>query len=155
MLLRDIERDILPCCEDQGVGVIVWSPLAAGMLSGKYERAPEPPADTRLGQPRPDKGRYWNERCFIIVDRLKELAKGAGTTPAKMALSWALQDLRISALIIGATKVKQLEESLEVGDWDLSDEAWAELEAISRPDYGYPQSWEDITEPMLYGDTEW
>jgi 1-deoxyxylulose-5-phosphate synthase len=155
LLIRDIEKDILPCCEDQGVGIMTWSPLAAGMLTGKYTRAPEPSAESRLGQPRPDKDRYWSDRSFDIIERLVMLAQKVEKTPAQLALAWLLKDRRVSTVIVGSTKPKQLAETLEVGDWDIPDDIWSELEECSRPDFGYPHSWLELTAPMVYGDTEW
>ena len=79
LIVRDIEREILPACEDQGMGMMCWSPLGSGMLSGKYQRADKPGADTRLSKrARYDMPRYWHERGFRIVDEVKRVADEVG-----------------------------------------------------------------------------
>lgn len=153
LIVRDIEREILPACADQGMGVMCWSPLGSGMLSGKYHRADKPDADTRLGKrARYDVPRYWHERGFRIVDEVKSVAADLGKPAAHVSLAWLLHDERVTCIITGPKSVEQLLQNLAVGDWDLPDECWRQLDEASAFDHGYPQQWIDTWSGWFYED---
>lgn len=152
LIVRDVEREILPACHDQGMGFICWSPLASGMLTGKYKRADVPEAGTRIElRTDMDVPRYWHEKGFRIVDEVVSVAGEVGKTPAQVALTWSLHDERVSAVIIGARRVEQIADNLKAGTWDLPDELWERLTAVASFDPGYPKTWIDMAYPRVFG----
>lgn len=154
-IVRDVEREILPVCEDQGLSLLPWSPLAGGMLTGKYKRSDAPPKGTRLDiRIELDGARYWNTRGFNVVEAVEKAGKETGKTPAQITLAWLLYDRRISAVVIGARNPKQVNDSIIAGDWDLPEELHREIAAASQYDPGYPQSWVDLLAPKMYDDIE-
>jgi aryl-alcohol dehydrogenase-like predicted oxidoreductase len=138
LVSRDSEWELLPVGIDQDVGTMVWSPLASGLLSGKYRRDRPEPEGTRIRDwgvpPRPD-----FERAYDIVDVLAAVADARGATPAQVALAWLLARPGISTLIIGARTDEQLADNLKAAELTLSAEEIAALEKASRPAMPYPQ----------------
>lgn len=134
---RDAEYELLPLSVDQGLGALVWSPLAGGLLTGKYRRGTDP-----------DEGRHrWGwfeppvrdvERLYTIVDLLVSLADRRGTSPARVALAYLLTRPAVSSLIVGARRTEQLDDSLGAVDLELTDSELAELDAVSAPPLIYP-----------------
>ena len=155
LLRRDIEREILGACDDQGLGMLCWSPLASGMLTGKYNKDAGPTKESRVGlRAEIDLPRYWNDNSFRIIDEVKAVADEREKSPAQVALSWALGDRRISAVIVGARTVEQLASSLVSGDWDLPEELYARLANVVPFDHGYPLEWMDMTWNNIAGQEE-
>lgn len=153
LIIRDIERDVLPACADQGMGVMCWSPLGSGMLAAKYARADQPDADTRLAKrAKFDVPRYWHDRGFAIVDKLKTVAAELDQPASQIALAWLLHDPRVACVITGPKSVEQLQQNVAVGDWDLPEESWSQLDEASAFDHGYPQSWIDNWSGWFYED---
>ncbi|RYE09302.1 MAG: aldo/keto reductase [Hyphomicrobiales bacterium] len=142
LVRRDIERDVLPACAAEGVGMICWSPLAAGMLSGKYRGQNRPAEGTRHGhQASIVENRYWFDEALKLVDAVVAAADKLGKTPSQVALSWLFGDNRVTAAIIGARRVEQVAENLEAGEFDLPAEIRDELTALMPLKLGYPQEW--------------
>ncbi len=143
LLVRSTEWELLPLCREEGIGVICWSPLAGGWLSGKYRRGEPPPPDSRVG--RADR---WDdlpeqresERTWRIVDALREIAAARGKTPAQVALNWLLQQPGVTAPIIGARTLEQLGENLGSVGWALTAEELEQLDAASRVPLPSPYS---------------
>jgi aryl-alcohol dehydrogenase-like predicted oxidoreductase len=155
LLRRDIEREVLPACADQGMGMLCWSPLAGGMLTGKYQKDHGPPDDSRVGLRREiDMPRYWNENSFRIIERVMSVANDSGKTPAQIALAWLLYDRRITSVIVGSRTTEQLDGSLVAGDWDLTTEQHAQLSNVVPFDLGYPHEWIDVTKSNVVGQEE-
>jgi aryl-alcohol dehydrogenase-like predicted oxidoreductase len=155
LVMRDAEREILPACRSEGMGFICWSPLGAGMLTGKYRGAPKPEEGSRIQLSAiHELPRYWHERGFAIVEELVKTSTRIGVPPARAALSWILHDRRVSSIIIGARTSAQLKENLAVGDWDLPQEAWERLASASQFDHGYPKQWIDLAVPSTFNDSE-
>jgi 1-deoxyxylulose-5-phosphate synthase len=151
LIVRDVEREILPACADQGMGFICWSPLGGGMLTGKYERAERPDAGTRMSlAARHEMPRYWHERGFGIAGAVAAAAEKLGKTPSLTALSWLLHDRRVASVIVGSTSLEQLAGNLSAGEWDLPEDVWARLDALSSLDHGYPKQWIDIAIPETF-----
>ncbi len=145
LVRRDIERDVLPACDAEGVGMICWSPLAAGMLSGKYRGQDRPAEGTRHGhQASIVENRYWFDGALKMVDAVIGVADRLGMTPSQVALSWLFGDARITAAIIGARRVEQVVENLAAGDVDLPAEIRQELTDAMPLVLGYPQEWTAI-----------
>ena len=118
MLFRTFERDLLPLCEEEGVAVIPYNPIAGGLLSGKHDRtAPPPDGRFQLGTAGARyQERYWHEREFDTVDALRGLSNEAGMSMASMAVSWVLSNPAITAPIVGASKPEQLKDSLDAAE---------------------------------------
>jgi 1-deoxyxylulose-5-phosphate synthase len=155
LVRRDVEREILPACEDQGLGIICWSPLASGLLTGKYRGHAKPPDESRFGiQASIYLPRYWWDESLRVVDGLVECAAQQEKTPAQVALAWLLRDKRVSSVIVGARRVEQIRENLAAGDWDLPDEAWKRLTEAMPLKQGYPKDWMDFTFPGTFGRAE-
>jgi len=109
----EFERELMPLCQDQQLGVIPYSPLAGGFLSGKYRRGEPPPPDSR-GQQSPRIQTYFTEQNFDLLDRLSEIAADHHKTTAQVALAWVLENPVVTSIIIGANSVEQLRENLGV-----------------------------------------
>ena len=132
---RELEREILPLVEDQGLGVMVWSPLAGGFLSGKYTRDKRGGNDSRrtaFDFPPVDK-----ERAYDIIDAMEKVAKAHQTSVARVALAWLLQRKGVMSVIIGAKSVEQLDDNLAAAELALTAEEIAALDAASalKPEY--------------------
>jgi aryl-alcohol dehydrogenase-like predicted oxidoreductase len=142
LLRRDIEREILPACHSEGMGMLCWSPLAGGMLTGKYNNKKQPPPDTRVGlRADIDLPRYWNPNSFKIIEAVMKVAGETEKTPAQVALSWLLHDRRVTSVIAGVRTVSQIEDALVSGEWDLADELHQQLADVVPFDPGYPDEW--------------
>jgi len=146
LLDRDIEMGLVDVCRNEGLGIITWSPLRGGWLSGKYRRGMDaPPEGTRIAR---SIGQNWseawdkynNERTWRILDGVLATATEVGKTPAQVSLRWVLQRPGITAPIIGARTVEQLEENLGAVDWSLSSAQMEQLNRVSEPTLIYPYS---------------
>jgi aryl-alcohol dehydrogenase-like predicted oxidoreductase len=152
LLRRDIEREVLPACQDAGLGMMCWSPLASGLLTGKYDGRKAPAEDSRVGlRANIDMPRYWNEASFKIIAEVEKVAAEEGKTPAQVALAWLLHDRRVTAVIVGSKKPEQIDDGLVAGDWDLSPEQRGRLTDVVPFPSGYPAEWIEITRPNTEG----
>jgi aryl-alcohol dehydrogenase-like predicted oxidoreductase len=133
---RDLEREIVPLLNDQGTGLLVWSPLAGGLLSGKYSRENQKPEDSRRSAfdfPLVDKDRTWR-----ILDVLRPIAAAHSTSVATAALAWVLAKPFVTSVIIGAKRLEQLTENLAAADLQLSAEEIKQLDEVSSLPPEYP-----------------
>ncbi len=124
----EFERELLPLCNDQGLGIIPYSPLAGGFLTGKYRRDSVPDSQRAEGI----KQRYFNDRGFAIVDALDKVAQAHGSTPTAVALAWLLAQPGMTAPIIGANSPEQLDASLAATELQLTAEDLAALNDASK-----------------------
>jgi aryl-alcohol dehydrogenase-like predicted oxidoreductase len=134
LLFRQIERDLLPLCLEEGVGVIPYNPLAGGLLSGKHRRDGGPTPGTRftLGNAaRRYQDRYWHEREFATVEALRPLAAEAGISLARMAVAWVLAHPAVTAPIIGASRPEQLDDVLPAAEKGIDAELKGRLDALT------------------------
>ena len=131
-IYREEEREMLPLCRDQGVGVIPWSPLARGFLAGNRQRDTSDPT-TRAKSDGIAKDLYYQPEDFDVVDEVVAIANEKGYKPAQIALAWLLHKPGVTAPIIGATKMYQLEEAVTAVDISLMDEEIARIEAPYKP----------------------
>src|SRR5580700_3172398 len=132
---RDLEREILPLVEDQGMGVMVWSPLAGGFLSGKFTREGVKSNDarrTKFDFPPVDK-----ERAYDIVDAMRPIAQAHDASVARVALSWLLARKGVMSVIIGAKTIEQLDDNLAAAELTLTPEEITKLDEASalKPEY--------------------
>jgi aryl-alcohol dehydrogenase-like predicted oxidoreductase len=145
LLVRDIELEIVDVCRNEGIGILPWSPLAGGWLTGKYDRDEQPTGATRLGED-PGRGmeaygpRNAHERTWRIIDAVREIAEGRGVPMSQVALAWVADRPAVTSVILGARSVAQLDENLGAADLHLSDKETARLTDASAPlvaDYPY------------------
>lgn len=131
LLYREEEREMIPQCEDMGVGIIPWSPLARGMLAGTRTRSGE----RRTARAGSDTftDRLYDDADFDVVDRVVEVAGRRGATPAQVALAWLLHKPAVTAPIVGATKLAHLDDAIAAVDVELSDAEIVRLEDGYRP----------------------
>ena len=133
---RDLERELIPLLNDQKVGLMVWSPLAGGLLSGKYSRDEQNKADGRRANF--DFPPVNRDRAFDIVELLQPMAKAKGATVAQLALAWLLHQSAVTTVIIGANKMEQLEDNLKSTAITFSAEELQQLDAASKMPSEYP-----------------
>ena len=134
LLFRQIERDLLPLCREEGVGVIPYNPLAGGLLSAKHRRDSGPTPGTRftLGNAAERyQDRYWHEREFETVETLRPLAAAAGLRPTSLALAWVLAEPGITAPIVGASRPEQLDDAIAATEKPLDAALKARLDEIT------------------------
>jgi aryl-alcohol dehydrogenase-like predicted oxidoreductase len=132
LIFRQWERDLFPLCVEEGIGVICFSPLAGGLLSGKYDPASPPPPDTRFGLHEFSNNMYWHSDEFDSVAQLKDVATELGISLPTLAIAWTLHQPAISAPIIGASKPEQLDASLAAVDVRLTDDVLVRIDEITR-----------------------
>jgi aryl-alcohol dehydrogenase (NADP+) len=141
LLFREIEREMLPFCEEDGVGVISYNPIAGGLLSGKHHKTAAPPDGSRftLGNAGPMyQDRYWHERMFDTVEEVRKLADQAAVPLVTLAVAWVLANEAVTAPIIGASRPEQLDASLAAASYTL--------------DPGLKQQLDDLTHQYRMGD---
>ena len=133
---RDVERDIVPMLQSEGLGLMVWSPLAGGLLSGKYGRDGEGATDGRRATfdfPPVNK-----DRAYDVIDAMRPIAEAHGVTVAQIALGWLLHQPAVTSVIIGAKRADQLADNIAATGVRLSDEELATLNAVSALPAEYP-----------------
>ncbi|MCA1663530.1 MAG: aldo/keto reductase [Myxococcales bacterium] len=138
LVVRELEREHVPLCEKFGLGILPWSPLASGFLSGKYKKGAPPPAGSRL-----DKMKQWladfdKPRNWKILDALDATAKELGTTTTAVALRWLIQKPAVTSVIMGVRNVQQLDDNLKAGELRLSADVMKRLDEASSYELGYP-----------------
>ncbi len=135
LIERGLDAELLPLCRAKGVGVIVWSPLAGGWLTGKYRG--DVPKDARLNEPgRPPMGATVDREQ--ILDTLLNVAQGLNATPAQVALRWVMNQEGITSAIISSRNLEQLDDNLGVADLEMDQGAWKALDRASRLPLTYP-----------------
>jgi len=146
LLVRDIEREHVPLCREEGLGILTWSPLAGGFLSGKFERGKLPPSGTRLGEKAERFTRYDLERNWKILDAVRAIATELGSTPAAVSLAWLLAKPQVTSVIFGARTIEQLDANLAGAELELSPKHVTALDQASAFDLGYPYSFIQMTQ---------
>ncbi len=145
LLVRDIELEIVPACQDAGMGLLPWSPLGGGWLTGKYRRDQMPTGATRLGE-NPKRGmesydqRNAQERTWDIIGAVEDIAKSKGCSMVQVALAWTVARPAVTSVILGARTTEQLADNLGAAKISLSDDEMRHLTEISAPrpfDYPY------------------
>ncbi len=144
LLAREIEWELVPQCIEEGIGLLPWSPLGGGWLTGKYHRDERPTGSTRLGE-NPERGveaydRRNTERTWAVIDRVRAVAEARGCSLGQVALAWVRQRPSVSSVVLGARTVEQLDDNLGSSDITLSDSEMEDLSRVSAPgiaDYPY------------------
>jgi aryl-alcohol dehydrogenase-like predicted oxidoreductase len=142
LVVRDIEQELIPLCEHKGLGVVVWSPLAGGFLSGKYQPGQRALAGTRSEERWAYPQRFFAPNADEILQALLEVAKELGRSPAQVAMRWVLEQPAITAAIIGARTAEHARDNLQAGSFRLESAALERLNRLSAPPDRYPQAME-------------
>ena len=131
LLVRDLEREMLPAVEAYGLGLLPYFPLASGLLTGKYKRNSAPPAGTRLASMQSLSTRFSNDANWVIVEQLEAFCSRKGHKLLDLAFSWLLARLAVSSVIAGATKPEQVEQNVAATGWAITLEEVAEVDRIT------------------------
>jgi aryl-alcohol dehydrogenase-like predicted oxidoreductase len=138
LMVRDLEREHVPVCKKFGLGILPWSPLAGGFLSGKYAKNRPPPAGVRLEKWKERYADFDSDRGWRTVDAVNAIAAEKATTPSAISLAWLLAKPAVTSVIFGARSLAQLDENLKAVDVKLSPEEMQRLDEASALDLGYP-----------------
>src|ERR1700754_3848869 len=132
LVVRDIEKDLLPAAQQYNLGLLPFFPLASGLLTGKYKRGAAAPDDTRFGKVPALKDRYVTARNEAIVEKLQAFCEQRGHTMLELAFSWLAAQPQVSSVIAGATRVEQIEQNVKAIEWQLGAEDIAEIDEITQ-----------------------
>jgi aryl-alcohol dehydrogenase-like predicted oxidoreductase len=138
ILNREMENEFVPMSLYHGLGMMVWSPLSSGFLTGKYTRKNPKPDDARLNSF--DLGLFNRELAYDVVDKLKEIAKNHSSSPTAVSIAWLLSKKVVSTVIIGISKFEQLESNLNGADLVLSPEEIEAIDKLTEPAMKYPKT---------------
>lgn len=142
LVVRDIEQEIMPVCELKGLGVVPWSPLAGGFLTGKYQPGERTRADSRSGEGWAYPSRYFADNADETLAVLLEVSKELDRSPAQVAVRWVLEQPLVTSAIIGARTLEQAQDNLGASGWTLPDDALERLNTVSYLPPRYPTSME-------------
>ena len=146
LLFRDLEREHVPLCREEGLGILPWSPLAGGFLTGKFERGKPAEGGTRLGEKPERLARYDLPRNWQIIDAVRAVAAELGTSASAVSLAWLLAKPQVTSVIFGARTIEQLEANLPAAELELTADQLAVLEKASAFDLGYPYAFIQMTQ---------
>jgi aryl-alcohol dehydrogenase-like predicted oxidoreductase len=133
-LWRHVERDVFPACRQFGLGNVVWSPLAQGILTGKYTSERTVPPGTRAASNAAGMmADYFTQRVLDAVQKVKPLAERAGCTLAQLALAWCLRDTVVAAVIVGATRPEQIDDNVAAADLTIDPEIFQQMDELLVP----------------------
>jgi len=148
LVCRDIEREHVPLCREEGLGILPWSPLAGGFLTGKFEKGKDAPKDSRLGSKAERMGRYDSERNWKIIDAVRAIAKEVKSTPSAVSLAWLLAKPQVTSVIFGARTIEQLDANLAAIELELGKAHLDALDQASALDLGYPYAFIQQTQQV-------
>lgn len=151
---REAEYELLPISVEEGLGVMVWSPLASGLLTGRHSRD-ETPADTRVARGWPEPPIRDHDRLWRIVDVLKTIAAERGVSAAQVNLAWTLSRPAVSTLVVGGTSEEQFRDNIAAVDFKLTEDELARLNAASRLPYLYPYWHQHNFARTRFRDADW
>ena len=139
LISREIERELLPLCRSEGIGVIPWSPLGGGFLTGKYKSGQKPPEDSRLAK-MDLWGRLADQRNYTTLEAVEQIARERGRAVSQIALAWVMQQPTVSSTIYGARTTEQNDQNLGVLGFKLSEQELATLDKASALPVEYPNA---------------
>jgi aryl-alcohol dehydrogenase-like predicted oxidoreductase len=143
LVVRDIEEELVPACALKGLGMVVWSPLAGGYLSGKYRPGERSVAGSRSAENWAFPTRFFHPEHEAILAELLFVARDLGRSPAQVAVRWVLEQPMVASAIVGARTAAQLKDTLACCGWELPDEARARLDKASAQPHRYPRAMEE------------
>jgi aryl-alcohol dehydrogenase-like predicted oxidoreductase len=132
LVVRNIEKDLVPCAQAYNLGLLPFFPLASGLLTGKYRKGEAAPDDTRFGKVPRLRNRYVTPRNEDIVEKLQAFAQARGHSMLELAFSWLASRPQVASVIAGATRVEQVEQNVKALDWALNAEEIAEIDRITK-----------------------
>jgi aryl-alcohol dehydrogenase-like predicted oxidoreductase len=138
LVARDLENELVPLCLDQKLGILPWSPLGGGFLTGKYKKGKERPKNARRYDRESQFLQFDEEKGFDIIEELEKTAKNHNATIAQAALNYLLRKPGVSSVIIGAKTKEQLANDLKASDWEMTAEEVERLDKLSMPPRVYP-----------------
>jgi aryl-alcohol dehydrogenase-like predicted oxidoreductase len=138
LMHRELELELVPLCLDQGLGILPWSPLAAGFLTGKYRPGAKKPEGARRALTEDNFLKFDEAKGHRVVDALEEIGRAHGGTAAQAALNWVSARPGVASVLIGARTPAQLEDNLQALAWQLAPEEVARLDALTEPPRLYP-----------------
>jgi aryl-alcohol dehydrogenase-like predicted oxidoreductase len=147
LVARDAEREVVPAALANGLGLLVWSPLGRGFLSGKYRKGEPPPQGTRLEAWKDSWAATATEANWRTLDAVLAVAQRRETTPSAVSLAWLLHKPEVSSVIVGARNLQQLKENLKALEVKLSADDLKQLDEVSKPNWGYPYNFIGSREP--------
>ena len=142
LVVRDIEEELVPACALKGLGMVVWSPLAGGYLSGKYRPGDRSVAGTRSAENWAFSTRFFHPNHETILAELLAVASELGRSPAQVAVRWTLEQPMVTSAIVGARTAEQLSDTLGAGGWQLPLDARKRLDKVSAQPHRYPRAME-------------
>lgn len=146
LIERDVEREHVPLCREEGLGLLPWSPLAGGFLSGKFEQGKAPGGETRLGAKADRFARYDRERNWKVLAAVRAVATEIGSTPSAVSLAWLLAKPQVTSVIFGARTIEQLDANLVAADLELSPAHVQQLDQAAAIELGYPYAFIQATQ---------
>ena len=143
LVIREPEWELLPACQENGLGFVVWGPLFGGWLSGRYQRGMTEPPEGRIKEAEKEDwfekwSRYNVESTWKVIDKLMEVAKRLDKSPAQVSLNWLLNKDNVTSIILGASKLSHLEDNLGCIGWSLNGKDMAALDEVSEIEKPYP-----------------
>jgi aryl-alcohol dehydrogenase-like predicted oxidoreductase len=133
LMQRDIEKDLLPYCEQEGLGVLTYTPLMGGFLTGKYSRTAPPPAGSRYEY---NQFKLWKrlnqESNFVVLEQLESVAEDIGVPMSELAIAWILKNPIVTAPIVGASSIEQVEENCRLTEINVEDEDYQRLNDLTK-----------------------
>ena len=138
LIHREPEREIVPAAVDHGLGILGYSPLGGGLLTGKYKGMQEPAKGTRISfRTQVDGPRFWHARGFKTAEIVEQASGASGIPMPTLAIAWPLRRKFVTSVIIGVRSQDQLKANMEAGDWDMPEDVWGRLEEQTRPEEEY------------------
>ena len=138
LIHRELEREVIPAAVDHGVGMVCFSPLGGGLLTGKYKGMAQPAEGTRLAfRTQVDGPRFWHPKGLRTAELIDRIAVESGIPRTTLSIAWLLKRKFVSSVIIGVKSLAQLEADMEPADWDMPEEVWNTLEKETRPEEDY------------------
>jgi aryl-alcohol dehydrogenase-like predicted oxidoreductase len=153
LLNREVEAEFVPMSQHHGLGMMVWSPLSSGFLTGKYTRENPEPADARLNTF--DLGLFDRNWAYDVVDKVKEIAQKYETSPATVAIAWLLSKKVVSTVLVGISKPEQFAANLAGAELELTAEDLAVLDEITAPQIRYPNTFIGLQDAVLKAAKVW
>jgi aryl-alcohol dehydrogenase-like predicted oxidoreductase len=149
LVCREIEREHIPLCREEGIGIIPWSPLAGGLLTGKLRRGAGAPPGTRAAVEPMNRERFTADRNLAIAETVVEVSKTLGKTPSQVALAWCAGQPGVTSPIFGARTLEQLEDNLGAADLVLDEAARKKLDSVSALPLVYPYDFHARVRAMM------
>ena len=155
ILNREVEAEFIPMSLYHGVGMMVWSPLSSGFLTGKYTKKNPAPTEGRLNTASFDVGMFDREKAYPVIEKLKEIAQSKNTSLTAIAIAWLLSKKVVSTVIIGVSKLSQLEDNVQGCEISLSEDEVFQIDKLTEPLVRYPKTFVALQDEQLKSAKTW